>query len=427
MTMKKLQCIRSSRLLILIAVAVLSLQSEPCLGSFTYGDPGNSGGSAWVWIPAPDGGGWVTEGKSATGLDNSAYASNNRSGVFSWARAEWGILPNSMFWRIRTNNSAGASIDVSVPATWTGAPGPLIFKGDGDNGQGLINIAYPSSGNAVINVRRDFGAFAYGTVSWRVEGEPKPASQDNPLKPGRGTPMPSKTDEETGATIFIPPGIDDSDIEEGATVATDTTGAYLWGLPVSGDEGVDSPVYAGEAVTAPQGVYRPTAYYFGSMAGLGFTSFTVPDGIPGDTSNIVIDNGAELIPYLPGTTHEFETPVMGFALRGLDSSAMPADDQPAPFVYGVTFHKEGSAIVYHAAYPAERVPGDFDGDGDVDGRDFLAWQRGESTRGPLDAQDLADWQVNYNSGSLTTITAVPEPAATLLVMLGTLGLLLRRT
>jgi hypothetical protein len=55
-------------------------------------------------------------------------------------------------------------------------------------------------------------------------------------------------------------------------------------------------------------------------------------------------------------------------------------------------------------------PGDFDGDGDVDGRDFLAWQRGNSPN-PLSPGDLAAWQANYGAGPLTaTATAVPEPA-----------------
>lgn len=82
----------------------------------------------------------------------------------------------------------------------------------------------------------------------------------------------------------------------------------------------------------------------------------------------------------------------------------------------------GSAYIFELP-----LPGDFDGDGDVDGRDFLAWQRGESTRGPLDAQDLADWQVNYNLGSLTTITAVPEPtSAVSLAIALALGLCRRR-
>lgn len=55
--------------------------------------------------------------------------------------------------------------------------------------------------------------------------------------------------------------------------------------------------------------------------------------------------------------------------------------------------------------------GDFDGDGDVDGRDFLVWQRGESPK-PLSASDLADWQTNYgidNSSQVSSAVPIPEP------------------
>jgi hypothetical protein len=65
--------------------------------------------------------------------------------------------------------------------------------------------------------------------------------------------------------------------------------------------------------------------------------------------------------------------------------------------------------------------GDFDGDGDVDGRDFLIWQRGGS---PIakSAGDLADWQTNYGVGATAGLssTAVPEPGALVLLMGGLL-------
>ena len=51
--------------------------------------------------------------------------------------------------------------------------------------------------------------------------------------------------------------------------------------------------------------------------------------------------------------------------------------------------------------------GDFDNDGDVDGRDFLVWQRGGSPVA-LSAGDLATWQGAYGN-PLTAISAVPEP------------------
>ena len=54
------------------------------------------------------------------------------------------------------------------------------------------------------------------------------------------------------------------------------------------------------------------------------------------------------------------------------------------------------------------MSGDFDGDGDADGRDFLSWQRGDSPY-PFSVGDLADWQTHYGTGSLSAVTAVPEP------------------
>jgi hypothetical protein len=60
--------------------------------------------------------------------------------------------------------------------------------------------------------------------------------------------------------------------------------------------------------------------------------------------------------------------------------------------------------------------GDFDDDGDVDGRDFLVWQRGDSPD-PLSSGDLALWQNTYGAGGLASISSVPEPASALLLLL----------
>jgi hypothetical protein len=60
-------------------------------------------------------------------------------------------------------------------------------------------------------------------------------------------------------------------------------------------------------------------------------------------------------------------------------------------------------------------PGDFDNDGDVDGRDFLIWQRGGSPT-PRSAADLAAWQANYGEGALTSsLGVVPEPSTALML------------
>ncbi len=72
---------------------------------------------------------------------------------------------------------------------------------------------------------------------------------------------------------------------------------------------------------------------------------------------------------------------------------------------------------------ASGLDGDFDGDGDVDGADFLAWQRGESPNGATTG-DLALWQSGYGtSSSLASAATVPEPTSLLLLSIAALGTL----
>ncbi len=81
---------------------------------------------------------------------------------------------------------------------------------------------------------------------------------------------------------------------------------------------------------------------------------------------------------------------------------------------------EGISRVFMLQLPSP-IDGDFDGDGDVDGRDFLIWQRNPSVG------DLADWQANYGVGSLVASSvAVPEPGSIVAVMFGLWGVTIRR-
>ncbi|MDZ4657635.1 MAG: hypothetical protein SH868_08655, partial [Bythopirellula sp.] len=76
--------------------------------------------------------------------------------------------------------------------------------------------------------------------------------------------------------------------------------------------------------------------------------------------------------------------------------------------YGVGSPFDDNQVVL-SNFLAGGTSGDFDNDGDVDGRDFLIWQRGGSPT-PFSAGDLADWQMNYGVGPLVAAsTAVPEP------------------
>jgi GH35 family endo-1,4-beta-xylanase len=71
--------------------------------------------------------------------------------------------------------------------------------------------------------------------------------------------------------------------------------------------------------------------------------------------------------------------------------------------------------------------GDFDLDGDVDGRDFLTWQRGFGAEdatfaqgdanydGEVDELDLAVWHSGYSGGALAASVSVPEPTCAIVM------------
>jgi hypothetical protein len=73
------------------------------------------------------------------------------------------------------------------------------------------------------------------------------------------------------------------------------------------------------------------------------------------------------------------------------------------------------------------LAGDFDSDNDVDGNDFLVWQRGVG--GTHNAATLATWKANFGStGSVPAVGAVPEPGTAGLACLaiGSVALVRRR-
>jgi glucose/arabinose dehydrogenase len=88
---------------------------------------------------------------------------------------------------------------------------------------------------------------------------------------------------------------------------------------------------------------------------------------------------------------------------------------------------------------AQRTPGDFDGDGDVDGADFVAWQTHFPTAsgatpatgdadgdGDVDGADFVAWQTHFPTPSGATAPTVPEPTAWILAMIGLVAFSLPR-
>lgn len=83
--------------------------------------------------------------------------------------------------------------------------------------------------------------------------------------------------------------------------------------------------------------------------------------------------------------------------------------------YGLAWElNPGGSTLLLEAVPA--LAGDFDQDGDVDGQDFLVWQRNPTVG------NLSDWQANYGAPApLATNAAVPEPSTWVLLSLAAVG------
>ncbi len=111
-----------------------------------------------------------------------------------------------------------------------------------------------------------------------------------------------------------------------------------------------------------------------------------------------------------------------FGLAFLDEQAPPFVDRGGGvFTSGTWIFEQATGILRSA------IPGDFDGDGDVDAFDLGVWQSGFGTTsgatiadgdadndGDVDAFDLGIWQANFGTG--VGSATVPEPATLALLV-----------
>jgi hypothetical protein len=153
------------------------------------------------------------------------------------------------------------------------------------------------------------------------------------------------------------------------------------------------------------------------------TKYQLTD-IPGDfyvdLEGELEDAEPVLVIVPPGATHLFVGAGDGqfFDNRHTNATTYPEDDERILDVFGVNI----------ALVAPGRVQGDFDGNGRVDGRDFLTWQRqlgqigltlsaDSNVDGRVTGADLAAWRVNFGR-TLSEITGVPtpEPATVMLAL-----------
>ncbi len=160
-------------------------------------------------------------------------------------------------------------------------------------------------------------------------------------------------------------------------------------------------------------------------------------------NNGALPGNIEVKVYMNGSL----TPsVFQVTLAANNNSVYAKEDNPF-LEFGVSANAEWGSfdldflsyqIGVHAPVAAPVANADFDGDGDVDGRDFVIWQRNYNigtTKAQGDANgdgmvnqaDLAIWQNQYGTNPLTAnFAAVPEPSALVLSLLAAASCVLPR-
>ncbi len=154
----------------------------------------------------------------------------------------------------------------------------------------------------------------------------------------------------------------------------------------------------------------------------GFTSKLEFDGFNNTGDSSAFDVGIELgeTPLNAGMQRTYTTSFVTDTLGSFSATIQllfSDEDVIGEEMYSLSMTLTG-AVVDNVA------TGDFDGDGDVDGRDFLAWQRGESPN-MLSSDDLELWQQGYNSPPLATSVSVPEPTTTEILLMVVAGICMR--
>ena len=143
------------------------------------------------------------------------------------------------------------------------------------------------------------------------------------------------------------------------------------------------------------------------------------------TTNLVFAPNGDLATYLATNTTPGNENTLGVRIGDLGQIVFPGVDRSVEvndlisdgLVY--TNSSVGSLQVLFDGFDtlvSVTIDGDFNGDGRVDGTDFLEWQRNPSVG------DLSDWESNYGVVSPALVSGIPEPSTLVLMLCSMLGI-----
>ena len=191
------------------------------------------------------------------------------------------------------------------------------------------------------------------------------------------------------------------------------------GFPTGGN--FSGPIEITNNALYPGGSFAIDTFFTTGITSAGNTGTGGASGLAFDASGNLSSDFVDFI-------NRNAFPALGSKLIGAgDAASQAADDFNATsrsgsndvgaYIYDANGNPGWAVTTAFKEFPAPGLAGDFDGDDDVDGSDFLAWQRDQGVG------SLAEWLGNYGNPSLlAAATTVPEPSAGLLLMFGSLVL-----
>ncbi|MEM9354842.1 MAG: hypothetical protein AAGB04_01395 [Pseudomonadota bacterium] len=285
---------------------------------------------------------------------------------------------------VRYNGTTGAFIDNFVPEGTGGLSTPtgLTFGPDGNLYVGDFGS------NAVLRYKGETGEFVDVFASGAGLNNPNPGLEFGP----DGNLYVTSTDSASN-------GVDQILRYDG------TTGAFI-DVFVEGNNfdfvfGPDQNLYATE-------FFNDRVIRYDGEKGDFIDAFTTAVGTGGEVRGLTFGPDGDL--YVVRKSNEFDgvTRFNGVTGKFIGNFA-PTGRQP----WGITFSPRDLSAT-----------GDYDGDGDVDGTDFLNWQIEDGSVG-----GLSDWRDSYGSAALQS-SIIPEPTSLITSAIGLwciLGLGRRRT
>ena len=238
------------------------------------------------------------------------------------------------------------------------------------------------------------------------------------VRNGRTVNIPQVVFDPTPATLFDPPENDDYSVDTDSTDLDFILDSQVFMDSRSSLGAGETEATAGALEVFLNNLTIGTTYQVQIIGGADDRTFGIdpqgidPEHMAGTTGNSVspigtLSDGQGNLVANVGAFLDLDDDGVGHVTSVLGTFTADSTSQQIDYLLQRGRNVGLSAIILSEA--AVVTPGDFNGDGSVDGDDFLSWQRGEVSDPPA-AGDLANWEMNYGGGNtLSAVVAVPEP------------------